>query len=353
MRRRTYIERTGLVGVGLSGVLAGCLGTGDPEHVGEGGEERGGTDDRGDEVEGGSDGGDTPTGTFATAITDQPGDIDDFESCVVTVTGAYVLPGGTSGGRDETGSDADDTAEEDGTDDEAVNDEGSNGAEDDGWERLEDDAVDDGSEGGGGSGEKMGDDDETDDYESGGGEESEDDGAVDGPGSGRLYLEFDEPQEADLVDLQGTNTQLVDEREIDVGSYGGLHLVVEDVRGTLVDGEVVEVDTPGNAGLKFPETFEIRENERTTFVADFTPVRRGRTNRYLIRPVATGTAVLYGDEEYDGGEDGEDYSTEPDEIEGSEDGSDGPDDGPEGDDGGDGVDGEEATGGDDETGSDD
>ena len=304
MKRRTYIERTGLASVGLGGLLAGCLGSDDPGTVeGDDAGSDGGTDEPDDDGERGSDDADSPTGTFATAITDQPGDIGDFESCVVTVTGAYVLPGGASGGGDDPESDSDGTTEEDGSHEETADDGGS----DDGEEDDDGGENDDGEENDGGS------DDESE--EEGG---SDDDaGSDDERESGRLYVEFEEPQEADLVDLQGTNTQLLDEREFEVGSYGGLHLEIEAVRGTLADGGEADVDTPGSAGLKFPEAFEVRENDRTTFVADFTPVRRGPTNRYLIRPVATGTAVLYGDEEYGGG-DGEDGDTDFYELDDSE-----------------------------------
>jgi len=118
---------------------------------------------------------------------------------------------------------------------------------------------------------------------------------------GRRYIEFDEPQEADLVQLQGDNSQLIDETELETGEYEYLQLDVSGVEGTLNDGSEATVDTPGNAPLKFNTSFEIREEERTTFVADFTPVERG-TGSYIIQPVASGTTVLYGDEEYTGGD---------------------------------------------------
>jgi len=43
------------------------------------------------------------------------------------------------------------------------------------------------------------------------------------------------------------------------------------------------------------EAFEVREGQRTTFVADFTPVKRGQTGTYLFQPVASGTEVRYED----------------------------------------------------------
>ncbi|MFB6101892.1 MAG: DUF4382 domain-containing protein [Haloplanus sp.] len=62
--RRTYLRATGgLAAAGVAG-LAGCMG-----------------------------GGEATTGTLATRVSDQPGDITDFESCVVTIAGFWVKPG--------------------------------------------------------------------------------------------------------------------------------------------------------------------------------------------------------------------------------------------------------------------
>jgi len=193
------------------------------------------------------------TGTLATRVRDQPGDIADFESCVVTVQGIWLKPRG-----------GDDNSDDDQGDDGAAagNQTGRN---------------DDESAGGGTDDDEVADQDADDVDE----------------GEGRTYHEFDEPQEADLVELQDGATQLVDEREIDVGEYEFLQLDVSDVDGVLTDSEAVEVDTPGNAPLQFNERFEIRDEQRTTFVADFTPVRRGQTGRYLLQPVARGTRVEY------------------------------------------------------------
>lgn len=243
VRRREYLKLTG-VGAAVSTLgLAGCL------------------DENGDGE---------ATGTLATQVTDQPGDIGDFESCVVTIDGIWLKPA------EEESADEENDDEEDGTEEDDL--EGEDGED-------EPDAADDGED------------------------DLEDDEDVD-TGEGREYHEFDEPQQADLVDLQGENTQLVDERELTVREYEFLQLDVSDVEGTLEDGSDVEVSTPGNAPLQFKEPFEIREDEVTTFVADFVPVRRGQTGSYLIKPVAQGTKVLYGDEEYSlEDEDGEDDET--------------------------------------------
>lgn len=163
--------------------------------------------------------GNDPTGMLATQVTDQPGDIADFESCIVTVVGMWLGP------------------------------------EDDGAGDEED-------------------------------EES----------PGREYHEYDEPQEADLVELQDENTRLVDERDLDVSTYEFLQLDTDGIDAPLEDGSSAIVEVPGEAPLTFNQQFEVRENTRTVFTADFTPVKRGQTGTYVLQPVPDGITVSYGDE---------------------------------------------------------
>ena len=185
--RRPYLKATGLATAGMVG-FAGCLGDGE-------------------------------TGTLATQVTDQPGDIADFESCVVTIVGMWLGPEGATSGEE--------------------------------------------------------DDEEPD---------------------GREYYEYDEPQQADLVELQDGETQLVDERDLDVASYEFLQLDIDEIDATLEDGSSATVEVPGEAPLTFNERFEIRDATRTIFTADFTPVRRGQTEEYLLQPVPEGITIEYEDE---------------------------------------------------------
>lgn len=160
------------------------------------------------------------SGTLATQVTDQPGDIADFESCVVTIVGMWLGPEGAEAGEED-------------------------------------------------------------------GEEPAD----------REYYEYDEPQEADLVELQDEATQLVDEREFDVATYEFLQLDIDGVDATLEDGSDATVEVPGEAPLTFNQSFEIREETRTVFTGDFTPVKRGQAGSYVLQPVAQGITVEYEDEE--------------------------------------------------------
>ena len=184
------------------------------------------------------------TGTLATRVTDQPADIGDFESLVVAIEGIWLGPEGAESGA--AGNETDGDGEEDGN--------------------MTDGGDADGNE--------------------------TDDGDGETEPAGREYHEFEESQEADLVQLQNGETQLIDERELSVGTYQFLQLDVSNVDGTLEGGDEADVDLPGNAPLTFNEAFELRENTRTSFTADFAPVRRGNGS-YLLRPVPRGIEVSY------------------------------------------------------------
>jgi len=258
--RRAYLKTTGLATAGMIG-LAGCTGDGDL--------------DGDDETNGGTEDDGSAFGTLSTSITDQPNDIDDFEELIVTIDGIWVKPASAEDGDEE---DADEEPED--TDDEETEETEENG--DDAGEEETEDAEDEESDVNG--------DDEADD--------EDDDGDDVDQSEGRRYIEFDEPQTADLVDLQGDNTALIDETDVEVGDYLFLQLDVSNTEGILVeDGSEADVETPGNAPLQFQQNFQIRADERTRFIADFAPMRQGRGS-YIIRPVAAGTRVLYGDEEY-------------------------------------------------------
>ncbi len=222
--RRTYLKTAGIAAIGTT-ALAGCSGA------------------------------QAATGTLATRVTDQPGDISDFESCIVTIDGIWIKPASDETDDENDENDENETSEENTTDSE----ENTTDSEENTTTNETDEA----------------DVDESDD---------------------RQYFEFDESQEADLVELQDGETDLIDEREIETGEYQFLQLDVSNVDGTLSDGESAEVDTPGNAPLQFKMPFEIREEQTTSFTGDFTPVRRGQTDRYLLQPVARGTEVSYEDE---------------------------------------------------------
>lgn len=174
INRRSYLKAAGTIPV--VGVVAGCLGGG-----------------------GGS-------GTLATNVSDQPGDIMDFETLLIQVNGIRVKP------------------------------------ED---EELE---------------------------------------------------QFDVDAEFDLTQLVGEASELIDERELETGTYEFLQLDGEATEATLSSGDSATVNLPGDAPLKFNKEFDIRSDQTTSFTADFTPVKQGETGQYVLQPVAEEVTVSYGTE---------------------------------------------------------
>lgn len=187
MKRRNYLRATAGIAATSTLPLAGCTG------------------------------GDRGMGTFAAYVSDQPGDIGDFESCIVTISEIRIKP------------------------------------------------VD-----------------------------------------GEVITKSVEDVTADLVKLQGDKQQLVNESELAEGEYTYVHVAVSNVDATLEGGETANVDTAGDAGLKFEtftidgeqsDTFEIRAGETTSFTADFMPVKQGQSGEYVLKPVADEVTVVHGDGE--------------------------------------------------------
>lgn len=109
----------------------------------------------------------------------------------------------------------------------------------------------------------------------------------------RQTIDIDD-EEVDLVDLQGDESESIGTTDLETGDYEFLQLTIgEVVEAVLTDGGSATVTTPGEAPLKFEKAFEIREGETTTFIADFTPVRQGQTERYVLQPVADEVEVIY------------------------------------------------------------
>lgn len=103
--------------------------------------------------------------------------------------------------------------------------------------------------------------------------------------------------DVDLVEFQGGEGKSLGATDLETGEYEFLQLEVgEVVDAVLKEGGDARVTTPGEAPLKFETSFEIRADETTTFVADFTPVKRGRTSEYVLKPVADGVEVRYDDQ---------------------------------------------------------
>lgn len=114
------------------------------------------------------------------------------------------------------------------------------------------------------------------------------------PADGELQR-FAVDAEVDLTELVGEASELIDETELDTGTFDFLQLDAEATEAVLTDGSAATVALPGDAPLKFDQTFEIRSDQTTSFTADFTPVKRGQTGRYVLQPVADEVVVSYED----------------------------------------------------------
>lgn len=80
---------------------------------------------------------------------------------------------------------------------------------------------------------------------------------------------------------------------METNTYELLQLAAEATEALLSGGDSATVDLPGDAPLTFNMEFEIRSGETTTFIADFTPVKQGETDRYVLQPVADEVEVIY------------------------------------------------------------
>lgn len=96
----------------------------------------------------------------------------------------------------------------------------------------------------------------------------------------------------DLTQLVGEGAESLGTTELETGDYEYLKVTVGAVpTATLSDGGEAEVTTPGDAPLKFNAGFPVCADGETTFTADFTPVKQGQTNRYVLQPVADEVTV--------------------------------------------------------------
>jgi hypothetical protein len=115
------------------------------------------------------------------------------------------------------------------------------------------------------------------------------------PADGKRRTVDVDDTEVDLVELQGEESASVGTADLETGEYEFLQLEIgEVVAATLSDGSEAQVSTPGEAPLKFEQSFEVRSGETTTFVADFTPVKQGRSGGYALQPVADEVEVVHG-----------------------------------------------------------
>lgn len=241
MERRKYLATTGAL---LGSALAGCTsGDSSTDNPADSSDTEQPTDTQAQQ------------GMLSTAVSDQPADIEDFETLEVTINEIWVYPQGAGSETDETDSGTDSPTDNHTTTDESTSTDSNSTAP------TETETPDN--------------DDESED---------EEDNIIRIDAGGAV---------ADLVQLQGDAQKVISSEFLPLGTYEQIKLFVsDDVNAVLNDGSQADVMTPGNAPLQFKQTFDVRENTRTTFTADFAPVKRG-PNGYVLKPVATETKVAY------------------------------------------------------------
>lgn len=123
---------------------------------------------------------------------------------------------------------------------------------------------------------------EEEDEEEGGEERKDEDGA----GNGK-WKEFEvDETTVDLTELKGENATLLDEFDLDNGTYNKVFVYVSDVNGTLEDGEQVNVKLPSQK-LHLNTRFTVEANESVDFVYDITVFKAGNSGKYIIKPVVS------------------------------------------------------------------
>ena len=96
----------------------------------------------------------------------------------------------------------------------------------------------------------------------------------------------------DLTRLKGDNATLLEEFEVENGTYTQVRISVSEINGTLTDGSSADVKLPSEK-LRINQQFVVGTNESVDFVYDITVIKRGQSGSYNIQPVASesGTEV--------------------------------------------------------------
>jgi hypothetical protein len=90
----------------------------------------------------------------------------------------------------------------------------------------------------------------------------------------------------DLTELKGANATLLQEFEVENGTYTQVRISVNEINGTLTDGSSADVKLPSER-LRINQQFTVGDNESVDFVYDINVVKRGNSGSYNIKPVAS------------------------------------------------------------------
>jgi len=90
----------------------------------------------------------------------------------------------------------------------------------------------------------------------------------------------------DLTQLDGANSSLVEQYELESGDYEKVFLSVGGIDGTLTNGDSAEVKLPSDR-LQLNQNFTVGDGEDIDFVYDIMVTKAGGSGKYVIRPVAS------------------------------------------------------------------
>lgn len=249
------------------------------------------------------------TGTVNFYVSDDPGQIDDFQHLNVTITriGFERADGGEAGDRVENES-TDDVNE---TEDE-TREESDDGDSEDG-ETEEDDETEEEGDSDSEDGETEEEDSETEEEDDGDaedGETEEEDGETEGQageaesdaerGGGDGWVTHDvNSRTVDLTRLKGDNATLIDSPELPAGNYSKVFVYVSDINATLKNGTSANVKLPSEK-LQLNRGFTLEPNGTVSFVYDVSVFKAGNSGKYILKPVVSQSGPDVNVEDVDG-----------------------------------------------------
>lgn len=95
-----------------------------------------------------------------------------------------------------------------------------------------------------------------------------------------------ENRSIDLTELTGPNATHLDSFDANATTYQSVFVYVEDVNGTLKNGEQVNVKLPSGK-LKMNQQFTVGANQSTDFVFDISVFEAGKSGKYILKPVVS------------------------------------------------------------------
>ena len=98
--------------------------------------------------------------------------------------------------------------------------------------------------------------------------------------------EVDNETVVDLTELRGANATLLEQYELENGTYDTVFVYVEEIDATLTTGESVNVKLPSEK-LHVNQQFTVGNGSETDFVFDISVHKAGNSGKYILKPVVS------------------------------------------------------------------